>query len=105
MTTSRALVVLRGGEVVPADVYRLAFDLEARGFWLRCLDGEAIEIGPRYLVTDADREAVRQHYAELRAYLERCTFTDLNAGVFSDEEADVRPLGRTVRGGVHGARG
>lgn len=78
-------VTLRGGHVVPAPVFMLAMDLEARGLWLRCADGSAIEIGPRHLVTDADRAAVRQHCAELRAFLESCTFVDLSAPAFTDE--------------------
>lgn len=104
MTEGRELVVLRGGDVVPADVFTLAFDLEARGLWLRILDDAAIELGPRDLVTDTDRAAIRRHYAELRAYLERCTFTDLNAAVFSDELKDARSPTRCSRGGLHGAR-
>ncbi|MCC7180456.1 MAG: hypothetical protein IT177_18900 [Acidobacteria bacterium] len=105
MTEKRELVVLRGGDVVPADAFKLVFDLEARGLWLRVLDDAAIELGPRHLVTDADRAAVRRHYAELRAYLERCTFTDLNAAVFSDEARDARSPTKCSRGGLHGARG
>ena len=61
-------VTLRGGLIVPLPAVQLALNLEARGLHLRP-DGDALLIGPRELLTDEDREAVRHWKPHLLALL------------------------------------
>jgi hypothetical protein len=63
-------VVLRGGLTLPLAALRVAWNLEARGLRLG-VDGDMLTVGPRTLVTDADREALRRwkpHLLALVAY-------------------------------------
>ena len=53
------LVFLKGGVSVPVAAYLLVIDLEARGVRLTG-DGEDILVGPRALLTDRDRVAIRE---------------------------------------------
>ena len=71
MNASNELVVLRGGVSVPVAAYLLAIDLEARGVHL-CGDGDDILVGPRALLTDQDRTAIRElkpHLLDIVTYL------------------------------------
>jgi hypothetical protein len=49
--------VLRGGVSVPADAYRLALDLEARGVRLT-RDGDALVVEPGNRLTAEDHRAI-----------------------------------------------
>jgi hypothetical protein len=60
------LVVLRSGLSVPVDVLRLLWELETRGLSVR-IDGDGLTVGPRRLLTDEDRSAIREHRDELKA--------------------------------------
>jgi hypothetical protein len=66
------LVMLTGGISVPVNAYLLALALEARGVRLSS-DGEDILVGPRDLLTDADRRAIR----ELKPHLRQIVGTDV----------------------------
>jgi hypothetical protein len=59
-------VVLRGGLTLPVAALRLAWDLEARGFHLRAVD-DLLTVGPRDLLTDADRDLIRRWKPHLLA--------------------------------------
>src|SRR5262245_28394160 len=59
-------VVLRGGLTLPVDAVRLALDLERRGLHLG-VDGDFLSIGPRNLLTDADRDRIRRWKRQLLA--------------------------------------
>ena len=59
-------VVLRGGLTLPVDAVRLALDLERRGLRLAA-DGDSLSVGPRELITDADRNLIRRWKAHLLA--------------------------------------
>ncbi len=63
-------VQLAAGPIVPIAAWRLALDLESRGCSLH-LDGDALVIGPREKLTQADRDAIRRwrnHLCALVAY-------------------------------------
>jgi hypothetical protein len=59
-------ITLAGGLCVSLDALQLGWRLEARGVTLR-LDGAELAVGPRRLLTDADRAEIRRHRAELVA--------------------------------------
>ena len=61
-------VVLRGGLTLPVAAIRLALDLEARGLHLG-VDGDMLLIGPRELLSDADRVLIRQWKPHLLALI------------------------------------
>lgn len=62
--TSSETVTLAPGLVVRLDALTLLWDLEARHCTIR-LNGEQLLIGPRTILTDDDRAAIRQHKPEL----------------------------------------
>ena len=59
-------VVLRGGLTLPLAAVQLALDLEQRGLHLN-IDGDRLTIGPRALLTDADRALIRHWKPHLLA--------------------------------------
>src|SRR4030095_1061608 len=61
-------VILRGGLTVPLPAVRLALELEGRGLRLR-VDGDDLLIGPRELITDEDRAALRRGKPHVLALL------------------------------------
>jgi hypothetical protein len=62
-----AFVVLKGGVTVPLDALRFAWALENRGARL-AVDGEDLIVeGPRGLLTDEDRAAIRRWRRDLKA--------------------------------------
>jgi hypothetical protein len=61
-------VVLRGGLTLPVAAIRLALDLEAKGLHLG-VDGDMLLVGPRELLTDADRDLIRRWKPHLLALL------------------------------------
>jgi hypothetical protein len=65
-TSEPVMVVLTSGLSVPVDALRLAWQLEDRGLHIR-FDGEDVCIGPKALLTDSDRAAIRQHRNALKA--------------------------------------
>ncbi|HMF96094.1 MAG TPA: hypothetical protein VKE96_17445 [Vicinamibacterales bacterium] len=67
--SSSDFVVLRGGLALPLPVIRLALELESRGLHMRA-DGDMVVIGPKELLTDADRDAIRTWKPHLLALLE-----------------------------------
>ena len=56
---------------MPAAAVMLAIDLEARGVYIRG-DGDDIIVGPRHLLTDDDRTAIRQLKPHLRTIAGYC---------------------------------
>ena len=62
-------VVLKDGMIVPVAAVRLALDLEARGCQLQ-IDGDGLMVGPRNLITEQDREAIRLWKSQLRVILD-----------------------------------
>jgi len=72
MATESKNVTLRHGLSIPVQAVEIALDLERRGCHLE-LDGPDILIGPRHLITDEDRTAVRAlkpHLIALVAYVD-----------------------------------
>lgn len=59
-------VMLRGGVTVPVVAIQLALDLEAHGLHMG-VDGDMLMIGPRALLTDADRALIRRWKPQLLA--------------------------------------
>jgi len=62
--------VVLPGLVLPIAAVRLALDLEERGLHMHA-DGEFLSVGPRELLTDADRVELRrwkQHLLAMLAY-------------------------------------
>jgi hypothetical protein len=59
MATDSELVTLRNGFAVPLAVLRLAWDLEGRGCSVTVEPGDVLRVGPRALLTDRDREAIK----------------------------------------------
>lgn len=59
-------VMLRGGLAVPVVALQLALDLEAHGLHMG-VDGDMLTIGPRELLTDADRALIRRWKPHLLA--------------------------------------
>jgi hypothetical protein len=71
MSTSNPLVVLRNGLSVPVDAVELLLALERRGLDVR-FDGDGLTVGPRTLLTDQDRDAIRAHKQSLIALTLLC---------------------------------
>jgi hypothetical protein len=60
-------VVLKGGLTLPLEALRLAWALESRGVTF-AVDGEDLIVeGPRGLLTDEDRAAIRRWRRDLKA--------------------------------------
>ena len=55
----RSLIVLRAGIVAPIEALTLLWDLEPRGMKVT-LEGDQLAVGPRDLITDDDRAAIRE---------------------------------------------
>lgn len=64
--SSSNFVMLRGGLTVPVVALQLALDLEAHGLHMD-VDGDVLTIGPRELLTDADRALIRRWKPHLLA--------------------------------------
>ena len=71
LSTPQGSVFLAGGLSVPLRALQLAWDLEDRGCRL-VLDGDGLAVGPRELLTDADRAAIRRWRDDLRMVVEHC---------------------------------
>lgn len=65
------LVTLKSGLTVPIDALRLLWQLEDRGLSIRS-DGDGLAVGPRDLLSDADRDLIRQHRDDLCALVRYC---------------------------------
>lgn len=65
--TASETVTLKGGLVVSLEALRLLWAFEDRGCVIRKTDDGALEVGPRRLITDAERERIGLHKAELLA--------------------------------------
>jgi hypothetical protein len=61
-----AFVTLRNGLTLPVAAIRLAWSLEERGLHLGALD-DLLTVGPRNLLTDADRAEIRKWKPHLLA--------------------------------------
>jgi hypothetical protein len=59
-------VTLRGGVSLPLPALRLAWQLEARGLQLG-IDGDALTVGPKALLTPADDRQIRAWRDDLKA--------------------------------------
>ena len=67
-----AFVVLKGGLSVPLEALQLAWALEDRGAMFG-VDGQDLVVdGPRGLLTDEDRTAIRRWRGELKAIASYC---------------------------------
>ena len=64
--TRSDFVTLRGGLTLPLDALRLAWALEERGLHMGVLD-DLLTVGPRELLTDADRDLIRRWKPHLLA--------------------------------------
>ena len=63
---SSEFVVLRGGLTLPLPALQLAWELETRGLHVE-RDGDRLFVGPRELLTDADRCRIRRWKRHLLA--------------------------------------
>lgn len=70
--------------IMPVAAYRLACDLEARGFSL-ARDGDALVVSPHQRLTRADVGGLRRWRWHLLAYL------DGQGRVFTDQRREVAP--------------
>lgn len=59
MSGSSEFVILKTGVALPVEALQLAWELESRGLSL-AVEGEALTVGPRDRLTDADRNAIRR---------------------------------------------
>jgi hypothetical protein len=66
MRSAIDLVTLTDGQAVSLQALQVGWTLEARGVSLR-IDEDRLAVGPRELLTDADRAAIRAHRDELLA--------------------------------------
>lgn len=64
-------VLLRSGISVPLAALRVCWQLEDRGCRLR-VEGDELTVGPRNLLTDSDRGALRRWRDEIRAVVQHC---------------------------------
>ncbi len=63
------LVTLAGGFVVPLPALELVWRLEDRGFTIR-RDGQELVVCPGRQLTEADRDAIRQHRTAVLAIVD-----------------------------------
>jgi hypothetical protein len=66
MSSCSDFVTLRAGLVLPVAALRFALCLESRGPNLT-VDGDDLVVSPRALLTDTDREQIRQWKLHLKA--------------------------------------
>jgi hypothetical protein len=66
------LVVLKGGATIPIEALQLAWALEGRGATLAIDGNDLIVDGPRGLLTDDDRVAIRRWRQPLKAIASYC---------------------------------
>jgi hypothetical protein len=66
MTSRSDVVMLNGGLTLPVAALQLAWSLEARGIHMG-IDGDMLTIGPRELLTEADRAVIRRWRLHLLA--------------------------------------
>jgi hypothetical protein len=71
-STAAETVVLKGGLTVSLDALRLLWGFEDRGCIVRTLDGSTLQVGPRHLISDEERERIRQYKPELLALVNYC---------------------------------
>ena len=71
MSASDAFVQLKGGLITPVAAIKLALNLEARGCQME-REGDDLIVGPRTLITDDDRAAIRMWKTHLLAILAYC---------------------------------
>ena len=72
LLTASSPITLRGGLSVSLDALRLLWDFEHRGCVVRRGDDGMLEVGPGRLLSDVDREHIRQHRDELLALVTYC---------------------------------
>ncbi len=65
-------VMLKGGVLVSLDALRLLWDFEDRGCIVRRDEDGSLVVGPRRLITDADRDRIRAHRDELLHLVRYC---------------------------------
>ena len=71
MSSPDRSIVLRAGIVAPIEALELLWSLESRGLEVT-LEGEQLAVGPRNLITDADRVAIRQCSGHLQTVVACC---------------------------------
>jgi hypothetical protein len=77
-TLAPELVLLRDGVAVSLRALRLVWELEERCCYVDVAsDGVGLLVGPRALITEADRVNIRTHRAELLSIVRYCTEADL----------------------------
>jgi hypothetical protein len=69
---SGSSLALKNGPVVSVNALQLLWVLEARGCTVRQAEDGALYAGPRHLIADSEREAIRQHKADLLALIAYC---------------------------------
>lgn len=65
-------VTLRGGLVLPVEALRIVWALEAREIYIRVENADTLVVGPRRLITDADRAALKRWKPHVIALVEYC---------------------------------
>jgi hypothetical protein len=71
VTTAPETVTLKDGFIVTLAALQLAWDLEARGFFVRLASDGGLVVSPKSRITAADDAAIWEHKRELIA-LARC---------------------------------
>lgn len=81
MSSSERFVTLKTGPIVPVGCLRLAWDLEDRGCRFSLTPARRLEVSPRHLLTDADREGLRHWRDHLVMLLEHFAAHDSEAAL------------------------
>ena len=70
-STASSLITLNGGLTVSLDALQLLLDFESRGCTVKVEEGSLL-VGPKWLITNAERDRIRLHKAELLALVDYC---------------------------------
>jgi len=71
-STASETVTLKGGAVVSLEALTLLWAMEDRGCVVRRASDGSLQVGPRRLLTDAERERIRRHKGELLMLMDCC---------------------------------
>ena len=71
ISTASSPITLKGGLTVSLDALQLLWSFENRGCVVK-VDAGSLLVGPRALITDAERGQIREHRDELLALVAYC---------------------------------